>query len=220
MASCIDTGIYTDIFSIFCFCWSLVSLFCFGVDSARTDCSYNRVSKSTKFNGRWYEIAESQFNQSDAFVLVKLGISRYHFSAYLKSLKTIEQIFKEGERLKELDKSMIAILSKEIPESTFIPAYIAGFVEKAELTTPIDSLEVKLKRNRQKVPKELVIENGIGLFKDDAIRTYPAVVNLGIPADLPILLDGIRKEVDGKFEASSGLLKYDHDSWKKLVARL
>jgi hypothetical protein len=182
--------------------------------------------KTTKFNGRWLEIPESQFKQSDVFVSVKLGISRYHFSAYLKTLKTIEQIFNRGAELKELDKDQIQILSKEIPEWMPIPAYVAGFVIKKELNLPVHSLSFKTPRRRnkeidgQRPISRIEIEGGIGLFSYESLEKLPQIKATGIGEDIPINIAGINKEVDGKFYASSGALTFEKGKWEKLVHSL
>lgn len=189
--------------------------------------SKTKVSiKTGKFNGRWLEIPESQFKQSDVFVFVKLGISRYHFSAYLKTLKTIEQIFKRGKELNELDEKQIKILSKEIPEWTPIPAYIAGFVEKSKLNLPVHALNFRTPRKRkigedgQRPISRIEIEGGVGLFSYESVGEVKEVKACGITNDTPIVIAGIGKEVDGNFYASSGKLMFRKQDWKSLVDSL
>lgn len=185
-----------------------------------------RVSiKTTKFNGRWLEIPESQFKQSDVFVSVKLGISRYHFSAYLKTLKTMEQLFKKGFELKELDEGQMQTLSKEIPDWMPIPAYIAGFVDKDGLKMPIHSLSFRTPRKRQSVGgvrpiSRIEIEGGIGLFSDTSVRNLTEIKSLGLGGDIPINIAGINKDADGNFYASSGLLNFGKEEWSKLVKKI
>ena len=179
--------------------------------------------KTTKFNGRWLEIPESQFKQSDIFVLIKLGISRFHFSSYLKSLETIKQIFETGIKLKELNDEQIRILSKEIPDWLPIPAYICGFVAKNGLNIPIDSLDFKTPRKRKKDangirPISCVdIQGGVGLFSYETIKQLPEIEALHLSQDIPINIAGIGKEVDGNFYASSGRLKFSKKDWAELI---
>ena len=179
--------------------------------------------KTTKFNGRWLEIPESQFRQSDIFVLVKLGISRFHFSSYLKSLQTIKQIFETGVRLKELNDQQIQILSKEIPDWISIPAYICGFVAKNGLKSPIDSLDFRTPRKRKKDANgtrpisTVEVQGGVGLFSYETIEELPEIKALNLPPDIPINIAGIGKEVDGCFYASSGLLKFSKKEWADLI---
>lgn len=182
--------------------------------------------KTTKFNGRWLEIPESQFRQSDVFVLVKLGISRYHFSSYLKTLKTMEQLFSRGVELKELNKDQIEILSKEIPEWMPIPAYISGFVEKRGLNLPVDSLSFRTPRRMKKAPdgqrpiSKIEINGGIGLFSESSVKEWNGIKSLGISGDIPIIIAGINKEADGNFYTSSGELKFKKDEWQELIKKI
>jgi len=182
--------------------------------------------KTTKLNGRWLEIPESQLKQSDVFVFVKLGISRYHFSSYLKTLKAIEQIFSRGAELKELDDKQIKLLSTEIPDWNPIPAYISGFVDKRGLKLPVHSMNFKTPRKRQKGQdgqrpiSRIVIEGGIGLFSYESVEKQKDVKALDAGKDIPIEIAGIGKEVDGNFYASSGELTFRKDAWQKLVDSL
>jgi hypothetical protein len=181
--------------------------------------------KTTKFNGRWLEIPESQFRQSDVFAFVKLGISRYHFSAYLKTLKVIEQLFKKGEELEELNEEQIKTLSGEIPEWMPIPAYIAGFVDKAGLKLPIHSLSFRTPRKQKAISgvrpiSRIEIEGGIGLFYDSVIRESEKIKALGIGADTPINIAGINKDADGNFYASSGLLDFEKEKWLNMIKKI
>jgi hypothetical protein len=173
--------------------------------------------KTTKFSGRWYELVESQFNVSGVFALVKLGISRYHFIAYLKSMETIQRIFKKGMELGELNEDQVKKLSEEIPESTYIPAYIPGFVKKSDLNLPIHYLKFKLAKKRSGEQKELRIEEAVGLLSDQEIRNREDIRSLGLNQSTPIVLDGIGKKVDGKFYASSGQLKFGKGEWSRLL---
>lgn len=182
--------------------------------------------KTGKFNARWIEIPESQFKQSDVFVLVKLGISRYHFSAYLKMLKTVEQLFERGIELKELDKEQIKILSSEIPDWMPIPAYIAGFVDKSDLKLPIHSITFRTPRQRRKAPNggrpisRIEIEGGIGLFSYSTVEELKEIKGTNADSDIPIIIAGINKEADGNFYASSGQMKTEKKYWDELVRKL
>ncbi len=182
--------------------------------------------KTGKFNARWIEIPESQFKQSDVFVLVKLGISRYHFSSYLKMLKTVEQLFERGIELKELDEDQIKILSSEIPDWMPIPAYISGFVDKSSLKLPIHSLNFRTPRKRQKTQSgerlisKVEIESGIGLFSYSTLERLKEIKEACAGSDVPFIIAGINKEVDGNFYASSGQMEFEKEDWDRLVRKL
>ena len=49
-----------------------------------------RVSiKTTKLRGIWLDVPFKQIEHSDVFVLVRVGVSRHHFLAFLKSISAI-----------------------------------------------------------------------------------------------------------------------------------
>lgn len=196
----------------------------FNEDGSYRAAKINVSIKTGKFNSRWLEVPESQFNQSDVFVFVKLGISRYHFSSYLKEMGTIKRMFEIGKELKELDDSQIERLSGEIPNWTRIPAYISGFVNKQMIKLPIHSLEHKEKRRRlagvsrsDSPISEISIESGIGIFSNDSIENWPSIAGLSNLSDVPFIIAGIGKEVDGKFYASTGSLEHEQPAWQQLV---
>lgn len=183
--------------------------------------------KTGKFNARWIEIPESQFEQSDAFVLAKLGISRYHFSSYLKSLKTLEQLFELGKELKELDADQIEKLSKEIPNWMPIPAYVSGFIERRNLRLPIHSISFRAIRKRTKgVPlkessiSSIELDGGIGMFSRESLEAWNEIKSLDLSPAAPMTIAGIGKEVDGNFYASSGSLDFEKEKWNALLDKL
>jgi hypothetical protein len=191
-----------------------------GADKPRE--SKTKVSiKTTKLNGRWLEIPESQFKQSDVFILVKLGISRYHFTSYLK--QTVKQLLNDGLNIKELNEEQVQTLTDEIPNWNSIPAYVSGFVNKKRLNLPIHSLTFTTPKKRKKGAdgirhiSKIEIEGGIGLFSYSAIRELPEIEKLGLPIDIPINIAGIEKGVDGNFYASTGLLTYRAENWKEIA---
>ena len=183
-----------------------------------------RVSiKTTKLNGRWLEIPESQFNQSDVFVSVKLGISRYHFTSYLK--ETVKQLLEEGLKMNELNEEQVQTLTDEIPNWNSIPAYIPGFIDKTKLNLPIHDLSFRLCRRRKtnasgiRPFSKIEIEGGIGLFSDSSVREFLKARRLEVPPDVPTNIAGIEKEADGNFYASSGLLTFKLEEWAEMVKR-
>jgi len=179
--------------------------------------------KTTKLNGRWLEIPESQFRQSDLFVFVKLGISRYHFTSYLK--ETVKLLLQDGLKIKELDEEQVKTLTEEIPDWGSIPAYVSGFVDKEKLKLPIHALDFRVCRKRQSVNgvrpiSRIEIDGGVGLFSESTLSSYEDIVNANIPVGVPMEIAGIGKEVDGNFYASSGLLKFGKEDWTELVKRI
>jgi len=175
--------------------------------------------KTTKFNGRWLDLPGDQFSHSDIFILIKLGILRQHFLAFLKALSFLrDKLFAEALRLGELDVSTSKKLWQEIPEFEPIPAYIAGFLKKDNLNMPIHMVKAVLKGRKDKM---IVITQGIGLFSEESLREHPSIIQLDPERRLPIHVDPILKPLRGAhFLANSGGLQYGEDSWKELVMSL
>ncbi|MEM1590017.1 MAG: hypothetical protein QXV01_07925 [Candidatus Bathyarchaeia archaeon] len=175
--------------------------------------------KTTKFNGRWLDLPGAQFDHSDAFVLVKIGISRMHFSAFLKDISFLrDKLFAVAKHLGELSDNQAEELWKETPNFTSIPAYVAGFIEKRELTMPIHQISCNLKGRKN---KRIVISHGVGLFSLSTARTHPDVRKIDPSGTLPIEVEPIIDSLtEGKhFLAHSGALKFGYDAWKELVSR-
>jgi len=175
--------------------------------------------KTTKFNGRWLDLPGDQFNHSDVFILIKLGILRQHFLAFLKALSFLrDKLFVEAQRLGELDASTSNKLWQEIPEFEPIPAYIAGFLKKDSLVMPIHMIEAVVQGRRD---KRIVITQGIGLFSEENLREHPNIIELDPDKRLPIHVDPILKPLKGAhFLAHSGGLQYGENSWKELTMSL
>lgn len=177
--------------------------------------------KTTKFNGRWLDIPGAQFDHSDAFLLVKLGISRLHFSAFLKDISFLkDKLFALAKDMGELSNDQAQKLWKETPDFTPIPAYIAGYIEKQGLTTPIHEI---ICRVRGWKPKRITISGGVGLFSLSNVRQHPEVAEMDpeVP-DLPVEVEPIIKSLtEAKhFLAHSGAMKFGAYAWSDLGKRL
>ncbi|MEM3484403.1 MAG: S24 family peptidase [Candidatus Methanomethyliaceae archaeon] len=175
--------------------------------------------KTTKFNGRWLDVPSAQFEHSDVFVLIKMGILRHHFLAFLKAISFLkDKLFIAGKNLGELDDNSARQLWDEIPEFDPIPAYIAGFVFKRDLNLPIHMLKAKLKGNKK---KRIAITHGIGLFSSESVRNHSEIQKLDPNGNLPIEIEPIIDSLKGQhFLAHSGGLNFGEKSWLSLVKEL
>ena len=87
--------------------------------------------KTTKWNGIWLDIPGDQFNHSDAFVFVKIGVGRDHLFAFFKHISVFkDKILREGIKKGELTEEEAKKLFEGLPSFSDIPAYIAGFALK------------------------------------------------------------------------------------------
>lgn len=172
--------------------------------------------KTTKFNGRWLDVPGAQYNYSDVFILIKLGILRGHFLAFLKAISFLkDKLFPLGKNLKELDDVSSKELWEEIPEFEPIPSYIAGFIDKRKINLPIHYLEVRRKGLKNIC---LLISQGIGIFTPDNIRNHQTVKEIDPEGKLRIEIEPIIKSFTGqKFFAHSGGLYYGKEKWQELI---
>lgn len=172
--------------------------------------------KTTKFNGRWLDAPGGQIEHSDVFVLIKLGIQRDHFLAFLKAISFLkDKLFPSAKELGELSDENAKLLWDEIPQFEVIPAYIAGFIAKSELNLPIHMLNVKLKG---RTDIRLAVTQGVGLFSPQVLREHPKFQELDPEGRLRIEIEPIISSYSGtKFLAHSGSLKFGEESWRALI---
>jgi len=173
--------------------------------------------KTTKFNGRWLDLPGAQFEHSNVFVLVKIGILRQHFLAFLKAISFLkDKLFVSARNLGEISKKDAVKLWNEIPEFESIPAYIAGFLDKSTLTLPIDMIKAKTVGREDK--KRIVISQGVGLFSEENVRQHPEIRGLDPSGRLPIEIEPIIDSLtETHFLAHSGALQYGKDRWDALA---
>jgi len=176
--------------------------------------------KTTKFNGRWLDLPGAQIEHSNVFILVKLGISRFHFLSYLKGVNFFkEKLIIEAQALDELSDKDAQILLKDLPDFNPIPAYIAGFLEKDKLTFPIHEINAKLKgRTRRRIE----IVGGVGIFSRSTVRNHPSIQQIDNYSQYPIsivpIIDSLTE--NSHFLANSGALSYGHDNWQNLLDKM
>lgn len=173
-------------------------------------------TKTSKFNARWLDLPGKQFDYSDVFILVKLGILRQHFLAFLKAISFLkDKLFVTAKDLGELDEESASTLWDEIPEFETIPAYVPGFIHKSEINLPIHMICAR-KKGRKHI--RISITQGIGLFSPSTVRDTAEIHNLDPDGNLPIEIDPIIESLTSThFFAHSGGLKHGERSWKQLV---
>jgi hypothetical protein len=176
--------------------------------------------KTTKFNGRWLDAPGAQINHSDVFILVKIGILRHHFLAFLKAISFLkEKLLAQAKALGELDDNTAEELWNEIPHFDPIPAYVAGYLNKSELNLPIHQLVCR-KRGRAKTPR-IVVTQGIGVFSEETLRNHPYIKSLDPGGNLKIGIEPIIDSIKSShFLAHSGGLKWGEKEWDRLIKNL
>ncbi|MEM0159904.1 MAG: hypothetical protein QW393_04070, partial [Candidatus Micrarchaeaceae archaeon] len=175
--------------------------------------------KSTKFNGRWLDVPGNQYEHSDAFILVRLGIDKEHFLAFLKTVSFLrDKLFVEARRIGELDDGQAEELWNEVPMFTPIPAYISGFLLKSDIGPGIHGLEVEAKGRKN---RKLLIKRCVGVVSPDSLRSVPEVNALDPDGKMVIVIDPIINSLTNQhFLANSGSLKWRRGEWEYLVGKL
>lgn len=175
--------------------------------------------KTTKFNGRWLDVPGAQMEHSDVFILVKIGILRHHFLAFLKAISFLkDKLFPKAKNLGELNDAMAKELWDEIPQFDPIPAYIAGYLNKNELNLPIHQLICR-KKGRKKI--RIAITQGIGIFSRETLRNHPSIRELDPDEVLRIEIEPIIDSITNPhFLAHSGGLKWRAENWSRLIEHL
>jgi len=190
-----------------------------------------RVSiKTTKFRGVWLDIPYSQIEHSDVFVLVRVGVTREHFVAFLKSLSVIrDKILKAALERGVISQAELSEIWDALPSFSKIPAYVAGFVDKRE---HLDRLarervliadgEVRGRKNvRLEINKFLGYWEESEPFRRAVLEKFEGKLGAGAVGKLSVSFEGIGKFSSAKhFLASSGVLKKREDEWRRLVAEL
>ena len=192
--------------------------------------------KTTKLQGIWLDVPFNQVEHSDIFVLVRIGITRDHFLAFLKSMSII--------RDKMLAKALeLGVISQQehdeiwnsisnIPNSLSIPAYVVGFLDKREIKDKLEkerilTVDGKI-GGRDKV--RLVVNKFLGYWhpSDEELKrilltkywnSHP-LASKGAE-DLSVEFEGIGNFAGAKhFIANSGELKRMPDEWEALIREI
>ncbi|MEM4412133.1 MAG: hypothetical protein QXT93_11365 [Thermofilum sp.] len=190
--------------------------------------------KTTKLQGMWLDIPYAQLEHSDVFVLVRVGVSRGHFLAFLKDISVIMDKILALARNKGIEFS-IEEIRDSIPEFKSIPAFVAGFFDKSELADKlVDRRAVLVADGKLKQKKSggyrLVLNRFAGWWnpRDSECRRRIADCFMKMhpeirldPGRLSIEFEGIGETSKTlHFLVSSGVLKRRRKDWEELVSRL
>ena len=173
-----------------------------------------RISfKTTKLNGIWLDVPGAQINHSDAFVLVKLGISRDHFVAFLKGISFIrDKLLPAAMKTGTIDDKGAEVLWNTLPDFKQIPCYTVGFMDRELINAP-PSADYRPMRRRN------------GALKGYFMKRYVGWVREGKPVGVA---DETRDEAwefqsigsfskEDHFVATSGCLRYSEADWRTLL---
>ena len=169
--------------------------------------------KTTKFNGIWLDIPGAQVSRSDAFVLIKLGISREHFVGFLKWISFIrDKLLPQAIRVGAIDQAGADELWNNLPSFDRIPCYVAGFIDRELIQSP-PSAEYRPMRKRDGTLKGYLMKRYLGWVKEGRPDCVPDEVR---GADWQFESIGSFSK-ENHFVATTGCLKYSEEEWRALL---
>jgi len=184
--------------------------------------------KTTKLSGIWLDIPGAQIEHSDVHVLVRVGVTREHLIAFLKEISVIRdklmQIARERGLLSEEELSEIW---DSVPEFSPLPAYVAGFLDKSEISEHVKNRYCIIEADGEVKVKRVVINKYMGYWHPDEdvyaknLREYLKRKGKSVKDDMKIEFEGIGDfSRTLHFIASSGLLKKRKEDWDGIVHAL
>jgi len=194
--------------------------------------------KTTKLRGIWLDIPYKQIEHSDVFILVRVGVTREHFLAFLKKISVIkDKILGKAIKLGIITDEELKNIWDTIPEFSNVPAYIAGFfdkrkyganIEKRDNIFLVEGIVKKVKsRKKKKIITKVVINKFVGYWhpKQEIYRNKVIELlrrqNKQVPNDAEIEFEGIGDFSRSlHFIVSSGALKRKREDWKDLVRQI
>jgi hypothetical protein len=182
--------------------------------------------KTTKLSGIWLDVPGKQFERSDVFVLVRTGVPKEHFVAFLKLISAIkDKLLKPASEKGMISDAEAEQLWEEIPDFRPVPAYIAGFLDKS---APEGSIRVgEVREADGEVKRRRVVLNRFLGFWDPADSRYGDEVRR-LLSSKGKRAEGMSLEFEGiggfsgglHFIASSGFLEKKREGWQELIAKL
>jgi hypothetical protein len=186
--------------------------------------------KTTKLSGIWLDVPRRQFEHSDVFVLVRTGVPREHFVAFLKLISAIkDKLLKPASEKGMISDAEAEQLWEEIPNFKPVPAYIAGFLDKSAPEGTIRVGEVREadgEVEKRRKERRFVLNRFLGFWDpadprcENEVRRLLSSKQKGAEG-MPLTFKGIEQFSGGPhFIASSGFLKKKREEWQELIARL
>ena len=184
--------------------------------------------KTTKLGGVWLDVPHAQIEHSDVFVLVRMGVRREHFVSFLKEISVIrDKLMKEALERGLLSERELEEVWSAVPEFTPIPAYVAGFLDKAEHADKLESRLSIIEADGEVKIKRVVINRYLGFWHPGELEYRETLKSLlwskgkRVRDDMKIEFEGIGNFSGAlRFIASSGVLKKKREEWEELLRRL
>jgi len=188
-----------------------------------------RVSvKTTKLGGIWLDVPGAQIEHSDVFVLVRVGVTREHFLAFLKKISVIrDKLMKEALERGLLSKEELEEIWGSVPEFRSVPAYVAGFLDKADYAGRLKNRYSIIEADGEVKQKRVIINRYLGFWHPGELAYEKALRDLlrsrgrRVGDDMKVEFEGIGDfSRTLHFIASSGVLRRKMEDWRNLLQRL
>jgi hypothetical protein len=188
-----------------------------------------RVSiKTTKLSGLWLDVPGAQIEHSDVFILVRVGVTREHFLAFLKKISVIrDKLLKEAVERGLVKEEEVEQIWDSIPEFTAVPAYIAGFLDKTEIQDKLRDRTAVIEADGDVKIRKVVINRFLGFWHpgediyEEKLKELLRRKGKPVRDEMSIEFEGIGDfSKTLHFIASSGVLKKRKEDWEKLVEKL
>lgn len=183
--------------------------------------------KTTKLRGVWLDIPYKQIEHSDVFILVRVGVAREHFLAFLKAISVIrDKILATALQRGVISEKESEEIWSSLPDFKPIPAYIVGYFDKRLCMKYIQS-EGVVKVDGIIGTKNITVRKYIGYWhpEDDRVKE---LVLAKLEQKYGRKLSGYKIKFEGigdfsktkHFVVSSGYLKRTETDWRELLAQL
>jgi hypothetical protein len=188
-----------------------------------------RVSvKTTKLGGIWLDVPGAQVEHSDVFVLVRVGVTREHFVAFLKKISVIrDKLMKEAVERGLMSREELEEIWKAVPEFRSVPAYVAGFLDKTAYAERLRDRYSIIEADGEVKQKRVVINRYLGFWHPGepaygkALKSLLKSKGRGVREDMKVEFEGIGDfSKTLHFIASSGVLRRREEEWRSLIQRL
>jgi len=184
--------------------------------------------KTTKIKGIWLDIPYAQVQHSDVFVMVKVGVEREHFLAFLKKISVIkDKLLKKAIEQGFIDETDVERLWESLPDFKPIPAYIAGYFDKRDYINEVESREAIIEVDGEMKRKKFIINKYIGYWKQNDINFKNKVIKIlkkkyiHLPEDIRIEFEAIGSFSNAlRFLVNSGSLKRKPEEWEMLIKEI
>lgn len=176
--------------------------------------------KTTKLGGVWLDVPYRQLERSRVFILVRVGVTRYHFVSFLKVISVIrDKLLQLAVGGNLIGKTEAEEIWKSIPDFKPVIAYIAGFVDKQDYSNVEDDKESIILVEGKLTQKKFAIYKYLGWWHPDLSDKIKILCE--IPQSVKIEFEGIKEFTrTWHFLASSGVLKKSEKAWEQLISEL